>query len=177
ALTALERVIAIAKRAGEPADVAEARLLEFEIQRDAQKPSDAKRALNDALQAALAARKQARVPAQQARAERLLARVLDQFGAQQAAKRATERAYQASRSDTRQLTATVLDASRRALTRGDLAAAREALSQAMEARLADEDLVYVALWLHLLEQRLSVTGDGSSREALAAIDDDSGWPA
>jgi lipoprotein NlpI len=75
------------------------------------------------------------------------------------------------------LTATVLDASRRALTRGDLTAARDAVRQAIEARLDDEDLIYVALWLHLVEKRLNVTGDGTSAEAFANIDEDSGWPA
>lgn len=177
ALTALDRVIAIAKQHGDPAEQAEARLTEFEIHRDSGANADAKRALNDALKLTLDARQGARNAAQQARAERLLARVLDQFGAEQGARRATERAYQASRSDLRQLTATVLDASRRALTRGDLSSAREAVRQALDAALADEDLVYVALWLHLLEKRLNVTGDGTSSEALASVDEDSGWPA
>lgn len=177
ALTALERVIALAKQRGDAAEQAEALLLTFEIHRDAGNAAEAKTSLNAALTRVLEARKAARTPPEQARAERLLARVLDQFGAEQQARRATERAYQASRTDVRQLTATVLDASRRALTRGDLSAAREAVRQATDARLDDEDLVYVALWLRLLEKRLGVTGDGTSEEALASIDDDSGWPA
>jgi cellulose synthase operon protein C len=177
ALAALDRVRALAKQQADLAEQAEALLTVFEIHRDAGHGSEAKKALLDALKIALDARQAAKALPQQARAERLLARVLDQFGAEQPARRATERAYQASRSDLRQLTATVLDASRRALTRGDLAAARDAVRQAMEASLPDEDLVYVALWLHLLQKRLNATGDGTSEEALASIDDDSGWPA
>jgi hypothetical protein len=47
----------------------------------------------------------------------------------------------------------------------------------VEANLADEDVVYVALWLKLVEDRLKVPSDGTKEEAFAAVDDDSGWPA
>jgi hypothetical protein len=102
---------------------------------------------------------------------------LEYYGEQDLARRATERAYEASRNDVHQLTATVLEASRRALTRGDLKAARDAARRALDADLDDEDLVYVALWLKLLEEGLKVPSDGTTEEAFSNIDDDSGWPA
>jgi len=177
AVASLAKVAAFARKQGDGASEAEAFVATFEVQRDAGHASEAKTALDSALKVALKAREQSRTGAEQARAERVLGRVLEHFGASQGAKRATDRAYEASRADTRQLTATVLDASRRALTFGDVAAARVALRQARDAGLADEDVVYAALWLKLLELRSGSASDGSAEEALAAIDDDSGWPA
>ena len=149
----------------------------FEIHRDHGATEEAKKALQAALKRTLDARQLARNDASQARAERLLARVLEHYGNPQASRRALERAYEASSSDTRQLAATLLDSSRRALTSGDLAAARDAVQRAVEARLPDDDLVYVALWLQLLEKKLNVASDGTAEEAYAAINDASGWPA
>lgn len=177
ALASLDRVAGLARKYGDPTSEAEALVASFEVHRDKGAVAEAKTALDSALRAALKARESSRAGAEQARSERVLARVLEHFGATQGAKRATDRAYEASRTDTRQLTATVLDASRRALTSGDLQTARQALRQALEAGLADEDLVYAALWLKLLEQQSGVASDGSVGEALARIDDDSGWPA
>jgi len=177
ALDSLDRVVARARKQGDSIAEAEAHLTQFEIHRDQGSTAAAKTELNAALSRALEARRAARSGADQARSERVLARVLEHYGATQDARRATERAYEASRADARQLTATVLDASRRALTLGDLPGARNAVRQALDARIDDEDLVYVALWLKLLERKLGSASDGSADEALAAIDDDARWPA
>jgi hypothetical protein len=177
ALSSLDRVIALAKKTGDLASEAEALVTSFEIHRDKGDTGDAKTALDAALTRAVKARDYAKTGAEQARAERVLARVLEHFGAQQQAKRATERAYEASRADSRQFAATVLDASRRALAQNDLQAARQAVHQAMDAGLPDDDLVYVALWLRLVEQQLGTSSDGTAEEAFAAIDEDSYWPS
>jgi tetratricopeptide (TPR) repeat protein len=177
ALSALDQLSALARKGGDAGSEAEALLNAFEIHRDSGAREPAKQALQAALKRTLDARALARNDASQARAERLLARVLEHYGNSQAARRALERAYEASGSDVRQLAATLLDASRRALTGGDLAAARDAVQRAVEARLPDDDLVYVALWLQLLEKKLNVASDGTAEEAYAAIDDASGWPA
>ncbi|MCA9632346.1 MAG: hypothetical protein KC766_32055, partial [Myxococcales bacterium] len=108
-------------------------------------------------------------------AERQLARVMEHYGDADAARRATRRAFEASGGDIRQVTATVLDAARRALTLGDLRAGREALRQAMEADIPDGDLVYVALWLQLLERRVKASSDGSVEEALQSVDSTDRW--
>jgi cellulose synthase operon protein C len=177
ALNSLGQVITLAKRTGDPIAEAEALLTSFEIHRDAGRAEEAKQALQAALRRTLDARQLARNGANQARAERLLARILEHYGDEQATRRALERAYEASSADVRQLAATVLDASRSALTRGDLASARDAVRRAVEARLPDEDLVYVALWLQLLEKKVNTPSDGTAEEAYAAIDEASGWPA
>lgn len=177
ALASLDRVAALARKSGDHIAETEALIASFEVSRDKGNVTDAKTALDAALKSALKARELSRSGADQARSERILARVLEHFGASQSAKRATDRAYEASRTDARQLTATVLDASRRALTSGDLSTARQALRQAVEAGLAHEDLVYAALWLELLEKSMKATSDGSAQDAFATIDDGSGWPA
>ncbi|MEZ4226020.1 MAG: hypothetical protein R3B13_34045 [Polyangiaceae bacterium] len=177
ALKTLDAMANLAKKSGERISEAEAALGKFEVYRDLNDSGRAQSALVEALNAALDAREIARSSANAARAERVLARTLEHFGAMQAARRATERAYEAARSDLRQLTATVLDSARRALTFGDLPLAREAVRQALDADLADDDLIYVALWLSLVEQVKGVSGDGLVQEALAKIEDNGSWAA
>jgi tetratricopeptide (TPR) repeat protein len=177
ALDTLEKLATLAKRTGDRAGEAEATLTQYEIYRDTGDKAKAKAALTQALRGALNARQIAKTSSEQARSERILAHVLEHFGAAQGARRATDRAYEASRSDSRQLTATLLDAARRALILGDLPAARKAVHEGMEAGLGNEDLVYVALWLRLVEIRQGVPSDGTVEEALANIEENSGWPA
>lgn len=177
ALKTLESLSNMAKKMGERVAEAEAALAKFEVHRDAGNAALAQTTLVSALSAAIDAREIARSSTNAARAERVLARTLEHFGAMQAARRATERAYEAARSDLRQLTATVLDASRRALTFNDLPLARKAVRQALDAGLDDDDMVYVALWLRIVEQSKGVSGDGSVEESLASIDDNGSWAA
>jgi hypothetical protein len=74
-----------------------------------------------------------------------------------------------------QLSATIVDATRRALTTHNLQAAREATQRALDATLPPEDMIYVALWLSLLEKKQSVPSDGLVEEVLASFDEASGW--
>lgn len=175
ALAYIARARAIAERLGNPLEEADLLHWEFELLRDNADGTGAKRALDAALARALDATKQSRPGPTLARAERLLARVLEHFGEKAAVQRATERAYEASASDSGQLSATVIDSARRALTRRDLQSARAAVEHAVESSLPPEDLVYVALWLRLLEQELAVPSDGSVEDAFAAMDDARGW--
>ncbi|MBN1609309.1 MAG: hypothetical protein JW940_21945, partial [Polyangiaceae bacterium] len=177
ALEALESAAKLARQASNPAEEAEAALASFEIYRAMGKAEQAQARLSDALRLTLDARQMARTDADQAVAERVLARVLSFYRDDDGARRATQRAYAASRSQTRQLAATVLDAAKRALTDADLGSARGAVTEAIEGELADEDLVYVALWLYLLQQKLKVPSDGTVEAALAMVHDTAGWPA
>lgn len=175
ALTALSAVRKLATDASDPTTIADAYLNEFEILRDAGRADEARAAIEQALRRALDARKLARTGAEHASAERVLARILEQYGDLEGANRASERAYDAARNDLGQVTATVLDAARRGLVRGQLRAARSAARHALEANMAGDDLVYVALWLRLLERRATVPSDGTVEEAFAKIDDSEGW--
>jgi hypothetical protein len=68
-----------------------------------------------------------------------------------------------------------VDATRRALTSNNLQAAREATQRALDATLPPEDMIYVALWLTLLEKKVGVSSDGLVEEVLASFDEASGW--
>ncbi|HVU00621.1 MAG TPA: hypothetical protein VHE30_02680 [Polyangiaceae bacterium] len=173
----LQAVGKLASAASDPTTVADASLATFEVYRDEGKPAEAEKALSYALHRALDARKMARTSPEQASAERVLARTLEQYGSLDGARRATARAFDAARSDLRQLTATVLDAGRRGLSRSDLRTLRDAAHHALDANLQPTDLVYVGLWLRLLERRLGKPSDGTVEEAFSRIDDDDGWPA
>lgn len=177
ALKALDRVIAHARTTNDGIAHTDALLHKFETLRDAGRAALAAQTLEAALAQAVEAQRQGRPGPSQARIERLLARALELYRNQPGVRRATERAYEAANGDVRQLSATVLDASRRALTLGDLPGARAAAQRAIEAKLESDEIVYVALWLQLLERWLKVPSDGTTEEAYATIDESSGWPA
>lgn len=174
-LQLLERARQLADKSGSVIDEADLWHTEFEVRRDSGDKIGAGRALEQALTRVLDATRQGRPGASQARAERLLAHVLEHFGERTAVQRATTRAYDAASSDASQLSATITDAARRALTRRDLPAARAALSHAVDASLPPDELVYIALWLGLLERQLAVPTDGAVEDAFAAMDDAPGW--
>ncbi|MGC4090323.1 MAG: hypothetical protein QM756_21080 [Polyangiaceae bacterium] len=176
ALSALDGVIEAARRSNDLLAEAEALFQKFETLRDAAQGDQAARSLDEALVRAVEAERMGHPGPSQARIERLLARVLEQYGDQAAIRRATQRAYEAASGDARQLAATVLDAARRALTRNDLAGARAAAQRAIEASLGPDEIVYVALWLQLLERKFNAPSDGTVEEAYASIDDSSRWP-
>lgn len=175
ALGLLERIRQLAERTNNALEEAESWRSTFEVLRDGGDRDGMSRALESALARALDATKQSRPGAAQARAERVLAHVLEHYGERAATRRATQRAYDASAADSGQLSATVTDSARRALTIRDLQGARAAVAQAVEASLPAEDLVYVALWLSLLELELAVPSDGSVESAFSAMDDATGW--
>lgn len=182
ALASLDRVVEITKGTGDAAAQAESQLLRFEVLREmgGNNPAEQARAeesLESALMLGLSARTAAKTGQELAVAERVLGRCFELYDERDAAQRASKRAYEASRNDVRQMTETVLDSSRRALTIGDLRGARDSVRRALSADLADEDTVYAALWLKLLEQRLRAPSDGTAEEALAQIDASNGWVA
>jgi hypothetical protein len=178
ALATLGQAVDLAKAQSDSLAETDALNMKFEVYRDKGDAEHAAQTLDAALARAIDAQKNARQGGPtQARSERLLARILEHYGDQRATRRATERAYEASSSDPNQLTATVLDAARRALTHADLSAARRAAQRAVAAGLGSDDLVYVALWLQLVEKKLNVPSDGTVEEAYAEIDENAGWPA
>ena len=173
----LDRARDLAERSSDAAEEADLWRARFEVLRDQGDKKAALQALESALSRALDAGRQGRPGPAQARAERQLARVLEHFGDRAAVRRATDRAYDAAGADTRELGATILDAGRRAITRGDLGIARSAVKRGVESSLPAEDLVYLALWLKLLEKELAVPSDGAAENALLAMEDARGWIA
>jgi cellulose synthase operon protein C len=177
AIAFLDRARDLAERSSDATEEADLWRARFEVLRDQGDKKAAVQALESALSRALDAGRQGRPGPAQARAERQLARVLEHFGDRAAIRRATDRAYDAAAADARELGATILDAGRRAITRGDLGIARSAVTRGVESNLPAEDLVYLALWLKLLEKELAAPSDGSAEDALASLEDARGWIA
>jgi tetratricopeptide (TPR) repeat protein len=172
----LAKVETAARARGDAFTLAELGLTRFELDRDDNKLPDAERALEASLQAALAARTAARKPAELGRAERILARVLESAGDRAGAERASERAWEAAQAEPDQLAPTLLDAGRRALTLRDLRGLRTVAQRSLDARLEDDDLVYVAAWLRLVERALGEPSDGTVESALARLTGGQRWP-
>jgi hypothetical protein len=166
ALADVERALEAPDAKTAPVDVAEARVVAYELLRDGGQEGRAKGALDAALSSTLAARRVDGSAAQRARAERLLARVLEGYGDANGAARALERALALAGSDRPTLGAAMLDAIGRALVRHDLVAARAALKRGIDGDVSEEDLVYGGLWVSLLERELKTTGDGTAERAL-----------
>jgi hypothetical protein len=167
-----------ADTAKDPALRAEVLLMTSDLTRDAGDARGARAPLVDALTLLARARTQGS-PSARARAEQVFSRVLDRFGAGEKARQALERAFEAAPHDKHQLAATLGQLVARAFVHKDLLAAHDGLSRALAAELGDEEVVYYALWVHLLEKQLKKPQD-PTRDALAAsvfarIPDDGHW--
>jgi tetratricopeptide (TPR) repeat protein len=157
--------------------VVEANLLAFALHRDLGEADQARASLADALAAALAARQQRVDTPSRAQAELSLGRVLDAYGEQKAASRALQRALTLASTERPLLGVTMLQAVGRALVHKDLAAARAALKQGLDADVDQEDRVYGGLWVMLLEREMGSTPDGTAERALSTGADRSSWTA
>ena len=174
ALEHLRSALAAEDTAKDPALRGEILLLTSDISREQGDMGAARTPLTDALKELAKARATPDTE-DRARVERLLARVLDRFGAVQPANRALERAFDAAPRDKRQGAATVGQLVGRAFVRGDLAAARDGLARGMSADLDNDDLVYYALWVRLLERQLKAKPDGTSDRIFAGSVDSGRW--
>jgi tetratricopeptide (TPR) repeat protein len=112
---------------------------------------------------------------QRAHVEQVLARVLDRFGAKEKAQQALERAFEATPHDKRQIAATLGQVVARAFVRKDLLAAHDGLTRAIASELGDDEIVYYALWVHLLEKQLKRANDPTPGRVFASIPDDGHW--
>jgi tetratricopeptide (TPR) repeat protein len=174
ALDHLRDALAAPDAAHDPALRGEILLLVSDVTHDKGDPQAARTPLTEALKELVQSRN---VPSADARArvERVLARVLDRFGAAQPAQRALERAYAAAPGDKHQATQTMELVIGRAFVRGDLAVARAGLQRALAADLDDDDLVYFALWVRLLERQLRIPTDGTPDRVFVSVPDDGRW--
>ncbi len=177
ALGSLTQMLTLVRQQGDFSREAAAQVMIYDLLRESGKYDQASKTLHAALERALVARQNARTGPALAAVERVLADILERYGDAEGANRAARRAGDAARNDVWQLTATFLDAARRALSMGDLEAGRSALRDALDADLADSDLIYAALWVKLLHERAGKPSDGTVEEALARIDADGTWTA
>jgi len=154
-------------------------LMTSDLARDTGDTTGARSALVEALSVLTRARTVG--PAdQRARVEQVLSRVLDRFGAKDKAQQALERAFEATPHDKRQIAATLGQVVARAFVRKDLLAAHDGLARAVASELGDDELVYYALWVHLLEKQLKKSearrgADSTAARVFASIPDDGHW--
>lgn len=174
ALTRLKAALAAPDTARDPALRGDVLLTVSEIAQSQGDAAGAKGPLEEALRGLTQAR--SRVTANdRARVERTLSRVLDRFGLDQAAQRALDRALDAAPNDKGQTSQTLTQTIARAFVRGDLPGAREAFSRANAADLPNDELVYVALWVRLLERQLKAKTEPGPDRVLASVPDDGRW--
>jgi hypothetical protein len=175
ALDRLREVMEAPETRRDPIMQGEVHLLASDLQRELGARDKAGSEVLAALKLALDARQLRQGSLVMARAERLLARVLDRLGDDAAAARASERALVAARSDPRQLGLALLEALSRCYVARDLPAARRSAQHALGAQLHDDELIYVGLWLQLLEREQGARGDGTATKILDSIEQGSAW--
>jgi tetratricopeptide (TPR) repeat protein len=147
-----------------------------DIAREQGDAAGARTALGDALKDLTTARASADAE-DRAKVERVLSRVLDRFGETQPAQRALDRAFEAAPRDKDQAALTVGQMVGRAFVRGDITQARDGLKRGIAADLDNEDLVYYALWVRLLEKQLHIPSDGAPDRVFTTVPDDGRWIA
>ncbi|MCS6901167.1 MAG: hypothetical protein RMJ98_15960 [Myxococcales bacterium] len=175
ALDHLSKLAASPEAQRDPLIRADALLFSSDLHRD---QGARERARADALQAyqlVLAARQAGGGVIHLARAERLLARVLERLGDDSGASRASERALLLTRGDPRQFAVTALETMARAYVTRDLRAARKIGQESFGVQLRDDELVYIALWLLILERELGARPDGTAARLLDSVEQGPRW--
>jgi tetratricopeptide (TPR) repeat protein len=175
--TALEYASKAASVAGaDPLDVADAETLGFELHRDAGQRDDAAKSLERALRAALLARrKQSGATTYRVKVERTMGRILAAYGENGAAGRAFDRALAEVSGDRALIGATLLRSMGFCLLTSDVDRARDTLRKGKDAGATEEDLVYAALWLMLLEKQNGVPADGSAADVFESAAGSPSW--
>jgi hypothetical protein len=175
ALQAAESLRALARQEGDAAAEMRGYELGYDILREHGPIEEAARLLAVALTRVLELRGKPSSMVTAAAIERSLAGVLERYGELEGAQRAMRRAEDKASGDARQVTDTLLDEARRALTYTDLAQGRSTLRRGLDAGLGESDLVYLAVWQRLLERKARANRDGAVEEALSRVHSDDTW--
>jgi tetratricopeptide (TPR) repeat protein len=162
-------------RGADPLEEADASLLVFEIERGAGRKAEAAAALERALKATVRARNQHLTAAYRVKVERTLGRVLLSYGETAAAGRAFDRALDQVSGDRALIGGTLLRSMMFCLLTRDARRGRVVLKKGREAGADDEDLVYAALWLGLLEKQTHASSDGSTTEIFESAQGSGAW--
>ena len=165
---------ATAIRAAKKLDVADARLLEFEIRRDQNRPDEAKAALADALKHAQAACDEETGRGKVA-ALGVLGRVLNAYGDRDGARKAFERALEHVSGDRDLFGSIMLRAASSAFVLNDADGVRAVLRRGVDAGAPQEDLVHGALWLMFVEKQAGKRADEDARDILDAASSQPSW--
>lgn len=153
-------------KGGDPLEVVEARLLEFEIKRDLGDQAAAEAAVAAALSTATKAANERKSGAPRARALGVLGRVLAAYGDREGARKAFERALRAAPADRDVVSMIMLQAASAGLALGDRDSLRMALERGGDGGASPESLVYGALWLTLADRQAGAQPDEATLEIL-----------
>ncbi|NUP05777.1 MAG: hypothetical protein HOW73_06930 [Polyangiaceae bacterium] len=156
----------ISTKGADPVDVADARLLEFDIRREQGQADAAKKALASALSTSTAAVEQRKSGGPRARALAALGRVLQAYGDRDGARKAFERALEAAAGDRELLGSLMLQAASSSLALGDRTGVKMALQKGVDAGARQEDLVYGAIWVTLADKQTGASPDEAAFEIL-----------
>lgn len=175
ALETAERAFQLGSHGAAELAAAQARLLAFEIHRDAGAEDAARRALDDALGVVLVVRRLGGSSELGVGAETTLARVLDGYGEHERASQAMARALDLAEQHPSVLAQTMLAAIARAVTQRQVTEGRAALGRGIKADTDTDSLVYGALWLNALERSVGATSDGKVERVFAEAVNGESW--
>lgn len=155
-------------------ELADARVLEYEIRLSRGEVEGAKSALAAALSSAKTAAT-GKSGAPKARALAALGRVLQAYGDRDGARGAFARAMESVPNDRDLAGEMMLEAASAGLTLGDREGLRTALRKGVDAGVPRDDLVYGALWLVLAERQAGTTPDAVALDILDGASRHSNW--
>lgn len=177
ARSALDEVTERSQKSGDLLLEARAAELTYEIESDQNEALRAATALEVSLRRTLTAQQMKLAELPEATTYRLLGRILERYGRLRESRACFERALEASRASAEELSTTLTEMARSALTSGDLRLARRATEAAQQFNLPSQDLIYITLWQTLLEQRLAQKHDPLPGRLLTEATDAEGWAA
>ena len=176
-LDAVQKALGSPDAPQSPVARADAHLLAMQVERAAGAQDRARTHLAAALKDGLDARARATTAPARALAERVLAQVAYFYGDRDAVARAIHRSFDAAGVDKLVAGSVAVEATSTALLLGDVKSGREWLRRATELGVEDEDLVYCALWIQLLEQTLKTPREPLTTKTLQTIKPGLSWPS
>ncbi len=173
ALSDLAKVSAL--KGAQASELGEAKLLSFELLRDAGKTDAARAALEEALGLLTKDLGEKRARAERVATLTTLGRVLTAFGDKDAARRAFHRALEQVRGDPKRASLVLLTAAASAFVLNDVDGLRIAIKLGGEAGARAEDLVYCALWLSVAPRSPGSKLDEDAKDILEGASEQKGW--
>ncbi len=177
ALDAVAKAVAAPDAKDSPLGVADAWLTAFQVDRSRGDNSAAKEALGSALRQTVAANARATTAGAHAACERMLARIAWYYGDRDAWGRAIKRLAQFASDEPRAQSMALIETASSSLLWGDDRAAKDALQRSSADGVAEEDLVYAALWLQLTERKSGAKESSIVRDTLSAVPSSEPWTA
>ena len=174
ALDAVQKGLRAPDSGRDPIQRAGLHLLAFRAHRDRGTQMQARESLAAALRETLAGRDKAQNDYARTLADRLLARLAYHFNDVAAWRRAVNRMHERSFSDERVASLVLIETTSMGLLFRDLDTVRRVFDEMID-RADQDDAVYAALWVMLMEQAAGEKGSGTAKRALAGVGSGNLW--